>query len=470
MLFPDSAVNMNFEPTGQFDPDAREKGADWPADAETMIGIKRLDNLEECIVSVMQEKVPGDLVETGVWRGGASIFMKAVLDAYQDRDRRVWLADSFQGLPDPDPEKYPADKDDKLSQYGAYLGVSMDQVKKNFERYELLDDRVQFLPGWFRDTLPTAPIKMIAVLRLDGDMYESTMDALENLYSRLSVGGYLIVDDYGVLDNCRAAVTDFRRKYQITEPIRSIDWAGIYWRREQHTLSIPEDAPTHSVRHSSELAWMETALATTKRKVAEQDTKLRETAAALAEVERISLERLEELRRHAKALIEVQQIADERLVEIRRYDGALSEAQRIGLERLEELRSHDKALTEAQRIADERLAEIRRYDSALSEAQRIGLERLEELRSHDKALTEAQHIADERLDEVRRYESALSEAQRIADERLHEVRRYQSALSEAQRIADARLDEVRRYSQALDEAHRIRTPNAPQLEHTSSDS
>jgi O-methyltransferase len=85
------------------------------------------------------------------------------------------------------------------------LAVSLEQVKANFDRYGLLDDQVRFLKGWFRDTLPVAPIERLAVLRLDGDMYESPMDTLVNLYPKLSEGGYVIVDDYGAIPACRQA-------------------------------------------------------------------------------------------------------------------------------------------------------------------------------------------------------------------------------------------------------------------------
>jgi O-methyltransferase len=95
----------------------------------------------------------------------------------------------------------------------------------------LLDEQVRFLEGWFRDTLPAAPIKRLAVLRLDGDLYESTIQALESLYDRLSTGGYVIIDDYGNVAGCRQAVHDFRARRGINEPIRPIDWAGVYWRR-----------------------------------------------------------------------------------------------------------------------------------------------------------------------------------------------------------------------------------------------
>lgn len=201
------------------------------ADGETMIGMRRLDNLEECIREVVEGDVPGDLIETGVWRGGATIFMKAMLAAYGDTQRVVWLADSFRGLPKPDEARYPADRGDRLWTIG--LDTSVERVRDNFRRYGLLDDRVRFLEGWFKDTLPTAPIDRISVLRLDGDLYESTIQAIEVLYPKLSVGGYCIVDDYGAIPACRQAVEDYRAAQGITEPIVWIDETGVYWKREQ---------------------------------------------------------------------------------------------------------------------------------------------------------------------------------------------------------------------------------------------
>jgi hypothetical protein len=230
MIFPDSYVNREFRPTGFFDPDARRNGRDWPSEAETMVGLKRLDNLKACITSVLRDGIPGDLVETGVWRGGAAILMRAVLKALGDRQRLVWAVDSFAGLPKPDSVRYPEDAEDRLWQSNDYLGVGLEKVQSNFARYGLLDGQVRFLKGWFKDTLPQAPISEIAVLRLDGDMYESTMDVLNNLYGRVSRGGYIIVDDYGALKNCKSAVDDFRSNHQITEPLQQVDWTGVYWR------------------------------------------------------------------------------------------------------------------------------------------------------------------------------------------------------------------------------------------------
>jgi hypothetical protein len=208
----------------------REEGRDWPSLAHTMIGLKRLDNLQHCVEEVLKEEVPGDLIETGVWRGGAAIFMRAILKAHGDRGRCVWLADSFEGLPTPKPEKCPHDASSRLHQ-APELAVPLERVRANFSRYGLLDDRVRFLKGWFCDTLPAAPIERLAVLRLDGDLYESTTDALTHLYPKLSVGGYVIVDDYGGMTACRHAIHDYRDKHGITDEILPIDWTGVYWRR-----------------------------------------------------------------------------------------------------------------------------------------------------------------------------------------------------------------------------------------------
>lgn len=208
----------------------REAGQDWPARAESMIGLRRMDNLQDCVETVLRDAVPGDLIETGVWRGGATIFMRAVLKAYGDTERIVYAADSFQGLPAPDPHRYPADMGDRHHCQDR-LRIGVDQVMANFRRYQLLDEQVRFLVGWFKDTLPAAPISELAVLRLDGDMYESTIQALEALYPKLSPGGFCIVDDYGAVPGCRQAVVDYRDRNGITEPITMIDWTGAYWRR-----------------------------------------------------------------------------------------------------------------------------------------------------------------------------------------------------------------------------------------------
>ena len=207
----------------------RSNGQIWPLYADTMIGMRRLDQLQSAVETVLAEGIEGDFIETGVWRGGACIFMRAALAAYGDEDRSVFVADSFAGLPEPDSRACPADRDSIFHRI-PYLAVSREEVERNFAKYGLLDDRVIFLQGWFRDTLPTAPIGKLAILRLDGDMYGSTMDALENLYPKLSPGGFCIIDDF-FLGPCRLAVEEYRLAHGIDEEIRIIDSCSAYWRK-----------------------------------------------------------------------------------------------------------------------------------------------------------------------------------------------------------------------------------------------
>lgn len=213
-----------------FDPELREQGKDWPRSAHTMVGRRRLDNLQQCVETVLAENIPGDLIETGVWRGGCTVLMRAILRAHGDQTRTVWVADSFEGLPRPDAERFPADRGDTHHEVD-YLSVSEDEVRETFRRYGLLDGQVRFLKGWFGETLPRAPIERLAVLRLDGDMYQSTIDALEALYPRLSPGGFVIVDDYGAIPACREATDDYRRTHAVEAPMTPVDWTGVYWRK-----------------------------------------------------------------------------------------------------------------------------------------------------------------------------------------------------------------------------------------------
>lgn len=210
---------------------AREEGRDWPQFAQTMVGMKRLDNVHGCVEDVLSRGVPGDLIEAGVWRGGVVILMRGILKAHGVTDRIVFGADSFEGLPEPSPGEFPADEG-ALAHEAEQIGVSAKEVRANLRRYGLLDDQVRLVKGWFSESLPRLRGRTWAVIRLDGDYYESTRDALENLYPGLSVGGYAIIDDYG-LEPCRKAVDDYRAEHGVTEPVERIDWVGAYWQRER---------------------------------------------------------------------------------------------------------------------------------------------------------------------------------------------------------------------------------------------
>ena len=204
--------------------------------AISMLPLARFDNLQACIADVLAHGIPGDLIETGVWRGGATIFMRAMLKAHAVTDRHVWVADSFEGLPEPDAARFPTEaKFHQGAMMKVYnnLAAGLDEVKRNFAAYGMLDDQVRFLQGWFKDTLPSAPIGKLAVMRLDGDYYESTMDGLTNLHDKLSIGGYVIIDDYGedAWTNCRQAVDDFRRERGIADRLIPVDSKCHYWQR-----------------------------------------------------------------------------------------------------------------------------------------------------------------------------------------------------------------------------------------------
>jgi hypothetical protein len=205
--------------------------------AFTMTPTVRLDNARHCVEDALTRGVPGDLLEAGVWRGGMVIFLRAVLAAHGATDRRVWVADSFQGLPEPDATRFPrearAHASKTLTEDFQHLAVPEADVRANFAAFDLLDDQVGFLAGWFKDTLAAAPIDRLAVLRVDGDYYESTLDTLTALYDKVSPGGYVIVDDYGerLWTYCRRAVDEFRAAHGITAPLMKVDTGCYFWQK-----------------------------------------------------------------------------------------------------------------------------------------------------------------------------------------------------------------------------------------------
>jgi hypothetical protein len=212
----------------------REGGIDgsWAARlSHTMIGLSGLDNLERCAHRVFCDGVAGDFLEAGVCHGGASIFMRALQVAYGEEDRATWLADTFAGVP---PPTHAVDREHELDlseERVPWMAATLDAVRDNFATYDLLSERVRFLPGLFADTLPDAPVERLAILRIDGDLYESTRDALEALYDRVSDGGFVIVDDYGCLEPCRIAVDEFVAERGLVVEINKVDWTRVCWRK-----------------------------------------------------------------------------------------------------------------------------------------------------------------------------------------------------------------------------------------------
>lgn len=211
------------------DLELRAEGREMPVLGKTMVGLRRLENVRRCIEQILTDDVPGDFLEAGVWRGGTIVYMKGVLAAHGAR-RRVWAADSFEGLPEPDLELYPQDHDQWLHDV-ELMAVSRKAVEETLDQYGFLDEDVQFLEGWFKDTMPTAPVDQLSLLRLDGDYYESTIQVLDAMYDKVSPGGFILVDDYGAIPACKQAVEDFRGPREINDPIELVDWTGAYWRK-----------------------------------------------------------------------------------------------------------------------------------------------------------------------------------------------------------------------------------------------
>lgn len=198
----------------------------------SMLNGHKLDTLRYCTENCLKQGVAGDIIETGVWKGGATIYFAGILKAHGDTSKKVFVADSFEGLPPPDEEKWPRDRGDQ-HHVREDLAISLEQVRANFERFDLLSENVIFIKGFFEDSLRTANIDKLSILRLDGDMYGSTMTVLRQLYHKLEIGGYLILDDW-LLTGAREALLDFRKEVGIQEDLYQ-DFSGVFWKKTMVT-------------------------------------------------------------------------------------------------------------------------------------------------------------------------------------------------------------------------------------------
>jgi O-methyltransferase len=209
----------------------RAAGMDWPLQGLTMVGLRRLDDLQACVESIVRDGVPGDLIEAGAWRGGASMLMRATLDSLGE-ERTVLVADSFQG--------FPAGAEENLAGFD-FLAVPVEEVQESFARLGL-DRGVEFLPGFFEQTLAGLAGRTWSLVRIDADTYEPTRAALGALYPGLAPGGYVVLDDYGSFEGSRRAADEFREEHGIAEPIERIDFTGARWRREDASPIAPRAA------------------------------------------------------------------------------------------------------------------------------------------------------------------------------------------------------------------------------------
>lgn len=201
----------------------RINGLDW--NGYTMIGLRRLDNLEYCLNHIVENSIPGAIVEAGVWRGGACIFANAVLKELKEQ-RNIYVCDIFEGtFPKPENE---GDEWTEKHDFSA-LSIPLEQVKKNFRKFNMLTDNVIFKEGWFADTLPTIK-EPVALLRIDGDTYQSTTDSLF-LESNLSPGGYIIMDDWAIEGSRKAFLDYFKDKGVTEKDVIPVDSLSVYWQK-----------------------------------------------------------------------------------------------------------------------------------------------------------------------------------------------------------------------------------------------
>lgn len=203
----------------------RINGLDW--NGYTMIGWRRLDNLEHCILDVIARQVPGAIVEAGVWRGGACIFAAGVLKEV-GADRNVYVCDIFEGT-FPSPQNAHDEWVDKHD--FSPLSVKQKDVEANFKKFNLLTPNVIFKQGWFSETLPTIT-EPISILRIDGDTYQSTMETLA-LEPLLSPGGYIIMDDWAIAGS-QAAFLDYFKGTLTAEDVIPVDSLSVYWQKKPH--------------------------------------------------------------------------------------------------------------------------------------------------------------------------------------------------------------------------------------------
>jgi O-methyltransferase/8-demethyl-8-(2,3-dimethoxy-alpha-L-rhamnosyl)tetracenomycin-C 4'-O-methyltransferase len=192
----------------------------------TLLTWNQLDLVEKAVIDVATNNVPGDLLEAGVWRGGVIMLMRALLDAHGIEDRNVVAADSFKGIP-----QNTRAVNDPVDQWADRWVASLDEVKEGIARFGLLDDRIEFLPGFFEDTLGALKGRTFSVIRLDSDSYDSVETSLEYLYPLVPRGGFIIIDDWH-LPGCRMAVTAYREQLGIRDPIHEHD-GNAFWVKSQ---------------------------------------------------------------------------------------------------------------------------------------------------------------------------------------------------------------------------------------------
>lgn len=197
----------------------------------TMVKNRNLKLLYDLVLDVNKCHLSGDIVECGVWNGGSAAMMgRASLEAPLDLEpRRLWLFDSFQGLPPPGEH----DGDfEKQSYFPGWNKGNVKMVQEVLGKIGYPSDKLTIVPGWFDETIVREPIEEIVILHIDADWYQSVRTVLELLYPRVVPGGYVVLDDYGLWPGCERAVLDYFSEHQISEMIvREVGKQGAYFQK-----------------------------------------------------------------------------------------------------------------------------------------------------------------------------------------------------------------------------------------------
>lgn len=193
----------------------------------TLLGRERLRNAGYTVLDVARRGVKGQIVECGTYRGGALAFMSLVNKAVESK-RFLWGFDTFKGLPPPSNLDGPGSIGRGFT--GDLLATEED-CRQTFGLIGLDMSDVRLVPGLFQDTLKNvkSEIGEISVLRLDGDWYDSTMCCLQELYDQVTVGGWVIIDDYGHWEGCKKAVDEFLKMRNISPTFKQTDYTEVCW-------------------------------------------------------------------------------------------------------------------------------------------------------------------------------------------------------------------------------------------------
>ena len=194
----------------------------------SMCGLADINQIKFLLENIINDHIDGCIVETGVWRGGMSMWMQSILK-YHNNKRDIWLFDTFGTFPSSSNSK-----DKYIHSITSILfanAPTIADVKNNFRMHDLLDTNIKFVVGDFKDSIPHSQVQDIALLHCDSDYYDSTKIVLEIFYWKIVKGGYIVIDDYNNIHlGCKDAVDDFRRKYSIKIPIIDTHHGSVYWR------------------------------------------------------------------------------------------------------------------------------------------------------------------------------------------------------------------------------------------------